>query len=148
MVTAPSPNALQPGTGSTDVIVGAYYAYRPQMRGLNWFAQALFQRAVSTRDDFRPGNQLSLTGGVSYAVTDAVALMLQLNTLHKQRDSGANAEPELSGGRYAYLSPGISVAITPDVQLYGFYQKPIRRDVNGIQLTADDAIVAGVSVRF
>lgn len=140
--------ALQPGTGSTDLVLGGYYAYRPQFRGLGWFGQVLYQRAVSTQDQFRPGNQLSLTGGVNYPVSDHFTLLFQMNGLVKARDTGANAEPDLSGGRYLYASPGASYAITPNTQLYGFVQLPLLRDANGVQLVAKEAFVAGLSMRF
>lgn len=140
--------ALQPGTGSTDLVLGGHYAFRPQFQGLGWFAQVLYQYPIATRDDFRPGNQLSLTGGINYPVGDRVTLLFQLNGLVKGQDRGANAEPDLSGGRYLYASPGASFALTPDVQLYGFVQLPLLRDVNGVQLVAKQALVAGLSLRF
>lgn len=140
--------ALQPGTGSTDLIVGGYYAYRPRIRGLGWFGQVLYQRPVSTKSEFRPGSQLTLTGGLNYPVTDAATLLFQVNALAKSRDTGANAEPDLSGGRFIYASPGATVTLTPDTQLYGFVQLPLLRDVNGIQLVAKRAFVAGLNIRF
>lgn len=140
--------ALQPGTGSTDLVIGGYYAYRPQHRDLGWFAHVSYQSPVATRDDYRPGDQLTLTGGLNYPVSDRVALLFQLNGLVKGRDRGANAEPEVSGGRYLYASPGASVALTRDTQLYGFVQLPLVRDVNGVQLVAKQALVGGLSMRF
>lgn len=140
--------ALQPGSGSTDLILGGYYAHRPQHRDLGWFAQVLYQRAVSTQDQFRPGDQWALTGGVNYPISDRFTLLFQMNGLVKARDSGANAEPDLSGGRYLYASPGASFALTHDTQVYGFAQLPVLRDVNGIQLVAKQSFVAGVSLRF
>ncbi|HJW26610.1 MAG TPA: hypothetical protein VJ576_17065 [Rhodocyclaceae bacterium] len=140
--------ALQPGTGSTDLVLGGYYAYRPQFRGLGWFGQALFQQAIATREDFRPGNQLSITGGINYPVSDEVTLLFQLNGLVKGRDTGSNAESDLSGGRHLYASPGVSFALTPDSQLYGFVQQPLVRNVNGVQLVARQALVVGLSLRF
>lgn len=140
--------ALQPGSGSTDLILGGYYAYRPRHRDLGWFAQVLYQRAVSTQDQFRPGDQWTLTGGVNYPISDRLTLLFQMNGLVKARDSGANAEPDLSGGRYLYASPGASFALTRDTQVYGFVQLPVLRDVNGTQLVAKQSFVAGVSLRF
>lgn len=139
---------LQPGTGSTDVIVGAYYSYPSATHGLGWFAQGSYQRAVATQDGYRPGEQVSLTGGVTYSITQQVSLLAQLNALHKGRDTGPNAEPDLSGGNYVYAAPGLSVAISKNVQAYGFLQLPVYRKVNGIQLTARRAVVAGVSTQF
>jgi hypothetical protein len=140
--------ALQPGSGSTDLLVGGYYSFRPQYRELGWFAQVLYQRAAMIRDAYRPGDQLSVTGGINHALSDQATLLFQLNGLVKQRDSGANAEPNLSGGRFLYASPGASFALTRDTQIYGFIQLPLVANVNGIQLVARRSAVAGLSMRF
>ena len=144
----PAERSLQPGSGSTDLVVGGFYAYRPQTRGLGGFAQVLFQKAVETKDEFRPGDQLTVTGGLSYPVSDAATLLFQVNFQRKGRDTGENAEPDVSGGRFVFASPGVSYSLTPDTQVYGFVQLPLMRDVNGIQLVADRALVAGLTTRF
>ena len=38
--------------------------------------------------------------------------------------------------------------LTPRLQAYGFVQLPLYQYVNGVQLTADWALAAGLSVRF
>lgn len=140
--------SLQPGTGSTDVILGTSYSWRPRFLGMGWFVQGSYQRAVATRDGFRPGDQLSATGGLRYPATDSFSLLFQMNALYRWRDAGPNAEPDESGGRFLYASPGLAYAVTRDAQLYGFVQKPIYRRVNGTQLVADRFFIGGVSVRF
>jgi hypothetical protein len=45
-------------------------------------------------------------------------------------------------------SRGASYALGKNLQLYGFVQLPLYQYVNGVQLTADWAFVAGASVRF
>ena len=47
-----------------------------------------------------------------------------------------------------FLSPGLSYAFTRTVQAYGFVQLPVYQDVNGVQLVARHAFVAGLNVRF
>ena len=89
-----------------------------------------------------------MTGGVSWPVTDSVALLGQLNALWRGRDSGANAEPEESGGRSLFFSPGLSYTVSPQIQLYTFAQLPLYRYVNGAQLAVDWAVVGGVTFRF
>ena len=74
--------------------------------------------------------------------------MLQLNALWKDRDSGSNAEPEVSGGRQVFISPGISYAVSRSMQVYTYAQLPIYRYVNGTQLVADWGWVAGAAVQF
>jgi hypothetical protein len=74
--------------------------------------------------------------------------MLQLNLLHKTSDDGAEAEPENSGGVFAYLSPGFSIEMGDSLQLYTFLQQSLYQDVEGVQLTAERSLVAGLSSRF
>ncbi|HEY3325910.1 MAG TPA: transporter [Novimethylophilus sp.] len=138
--------SLQPGSGSTDAILGLYY-YR-RMHAWAWFAQGGWQQVIHERADFRPGSQLSADIGVNYALTPDWSLMLQFNALHKTHDSGANAEPADSGSTHVFLSPGVSYRATRDVSLYGFFQQPLYQRVRGVQLTADWSAAVGVSVQF
>ncbi len=140
--------SLQPGTGTTDLIVGGHYTYKPAFKQLTYFVNAQIQHALAKRDDYRAGDQLSLSGGIAYAYADNAAAMFQLNGLSKGRDAGAHAEPDVSGGRFIFASPGVRFALGKDTQVYGFAQVPIYRNVNGIQLTADWTFVAGMTLRI
>jgi hypothetical protein len=137
---------LQPGTGSADALLGLYYHGR--FGGTGWFVQGTWQQSVHDRAEFRPGQQLSADVGFNHPLAPDWSLLLQLNVQHKSRDSGANAEPADSGGRYAFVSPGISYRVTRNAQIYGFLQKPIYQHVNGTQLTADWSAALGASVQF
>lgn len=140
--------SLQPGTGTTDAILGGYFAQLLPMKDLSWFAEGLLQVPVNSRDGYKPGSRFSLDAGVRWNATEHFSVMLQLNGLFRDRDSGVNAEPEDSGGKYWFLSPGFSYSITKDAVLYAYYQQPIYQYVNGVQLTARGASAIGVSVRF
>ncbi len=139
---------LQPGSGTTDGLLGAYYARALPMRDLSWFAQGLLQVPLNSREGFKPGRRLALDAGLRYDATERVSLILQVNSLYKSRDSGINAEPEDSGGRSLHLSPGVSIAASKDVRIYGFLQAPLFQYVNGVQLVARRAAVLGVSTKF
>ena len=138
---------LQPGSGTTDVLLGGYLQGSLPMKDASWFAQAMVQAALNTREEFRPGDRLTVDFGVRYQLRD-LGLMLQLNTLVKAKDRGDEAEPDDSGGKFVYLSPGISYSLTRDVQIYGFVQFPVYQYVNGVQLVANRAVALGVSGRF
>ncbi len=139
--------SLQPGSGTTDAIVGAFVS-APFRGGATWFADVNYQAPLSSRDGYKPGDQVGADLGVSYPWVGPVALELQVNTLWKNRDSGANAEPDDTGGTFVHLSPGLSVTLGDKTRLYGFVQVPLYQDVNGVQLTADWSIAAGLSHRF
>jgi hypothetical protein len=139
---------LQPGTGTTDLLLGAYYNQVLPNSGSSWFVQGLVQSPLNSREDYRPGQRVSFDVGYRYEATEKIGLMIQLNALHRGRDSGLQAEPEDSGGKFLFLSPGISYAVTKSFQVYGFIQKPLYQYVNGVQLTADWSAVAGLSTHF
>jgi hypothetical protein len=139
---------LQPGSGTTDAIIGAYYHQKLPQWNSTWFTQFQYQHALNSHNDFKPGSQFGVDAGFRYGVTDKLGALVQVNALVKQRDSGLQAEPDDSGGRYVSISPGLSYAVTETLQIYGFFQKPVYQHVNGVQLTADKAFVVGLSTRF
>ena len=139
---------LQPGSGTTDLIAGAFFHHHFPQQGSSWFVQAQVQRALNERDSFRPGTQLAADVGYSNALTDKVSGIVQVNAVVKRRDRGAEAEPADSGSRSLFLSPGISFQLTDVVRAYAFYQHPLYQHVNGVQLTSKRAIVMGLSTRF
>lgn len=139
--------SLQPGTGTADLLLGAYYS-RLMGASSAWTMQALWQEPMDSREQYKPGGRLSLDAGYRYELANRLGLMLQLNYLSVERDNGANAEREDSGGKYVYLSPGVSFDVTPRAQLYLFVQQPLYQYVNGVQLTADWTAASGISVRF
>jgi len=139
---------LQPGTGTTDAIAGFYYYRKLQGDATTLFVQFLWQRPHDVYQSYAAGEHLTADIGLRYALTLNTSAMLQLNLQSKGRDHGLNAEPDESGGRYAYLSPGISHTFGPRLQAYGFMQLPVYQYVNGTQLTPDWAVVAGLSWRM
>lgn len=147
--TSPGPvpidRGLQPGTGTTDVILGAYYA-----DGLNqnwdYFTQALYQKALDSRNDYRPGDGTNFNVGLRYAGIPNVGPVLQLNYRYVQHDIGSNADQISTGGVLLYISPGISVSVSQQVSIYAFYQLPLYQDVSGVQLAP--RYTASVGVRY
>lgn len=145
----------QPGSGSTDAVLGAYYHSDSANNPWGWFASGQIQSAISTRNDYRPGNGINLDVGVHYAFSPALAGLLQLNTQIKEHDSGLFANTTHSGGHSINLSPGLSYAVMPGTRLYGFVQLPIVQYVNGDaantdlrQLTAPWSLSLGISHTF
>jgi hypothetical protein len=140
--------SLQPGSGTTDLILGALYHQQLASSGAAWFAQVQLQQPLNSHDDFRPGAQLGVDLGYAHPVTERLSGLLQLNLLAKARDRGAQAEPDDSGGRSVFLSPGLSYKLGEMFRVYAYYQHPLYQYVNGVQLTARRAVVLGVSTQF
>lgn len=139
---------LQPGTGTTDLVLGGYYTRVLGASDASWFVQGLWQTPLGSREDYRPGRRATLDIGYRYEASERIGLMLQLNTLWRGRDRGAQAEPADTGGSFVYVSPGVSYALTKGVQVYAFVQKPVYQYVNGVQLTARWSGVLGIATRF
>lgn len=140
--------SLQPGSGTTDAIVGLFYQGRSV--GFDWFAQARYQRPLSDDDGYEPGDEFALDLGMSRPLIGELTGMLQLNLSSKGRlreDQAPEHEAD-SGGDFVFVSPGLGYRLFDALQVYGFAQLPVYQDVNGVQLTADWAGVVGVSTRF
>lgn len=144
--------SLQPGDGSTDLIVGAYY-HQPVSENLNAFVNAQFQAAVAHRldqagADFRPGNTATTSFGVRYEANPDLVPQIQVNISRKGADQGALADNPDSAGTVAYLAPGVTVALTEKVQGFAFLQVPIYSRLIGIQLAPRWTASAGLSYAF
>jgi hypothetical protein len=154
----PLDRSLQIGTGSTDIILGAYTTGSIDTYG--WFAQGTVQHAVATKtvagQDFRPGDAYSLNTGIRYArFGSRFSPMLQLNIIHRQADSGAGATPPdalsggpATGGTLVYLAPGIMARVGGGTSVYGFVQLPLYQNVNSLQLSARYTLSLGVRQSF
>ncbi len=149
---APLDASLQPGTGSTDVIVGAYY-YQPVGENFEGFANIQFQSALVTKqdrpgNDFRPGNSTTLSFGLRYEAHPSWAPQLQMNLTHKGVDQGALADITDTAGNVAYVSPGLTAHVVGDLSVYAFAQLPVYSDLVGYQVSPRYTLSVGASYRF
>jgi len=143
----PAERSLQPGTGTTDMIVSA--SLRHSLTGRDaLFGQAGFAAALNSRDSFRPGNRVDAALGLVHQFAGNWSAALQLNVAYKARDSGAEAEPENSGSTTVQLSPGVNVPLGGATHLYGFVQLPVYQHVNGVQLMPRWAALIGLNTLF
>lgn len=144
----------QPGSGSTDAILGAYYFRNYPEYDWGWFVSAQFQSPLAIRDHYRPGSEVALDLGLHYELGPSWNVLLQLNGQYRDRDTGRNANVA-SGGYAWYLSPGLSYALSMQTQIYGVWQIAVRQYVNtdpaeagSGQLTAPWSLALGISQRF
>ena len=150
----PNEVTLQPGNGSTDLVLGLFWTRATPGSDWSWFAQGMTQNSIRSLNTFRPGNQLNLDGGARYAISHNLSGLLQLNAQWNSADAGSAAALSpvtggaSSGGRTYSFTPGLSYAFTPSTQLYGMVQLPLYQFVNGEQLTASSSLAVGVSHRF
>jgi hypothetical protein len=144
--------SLQAGTGSTDIIVGAYY-YQAVSQNFDIFLNTQFQSAVAHKqnqpgNDFRPGNSATFSVGLRYEANPRWIPQVQLNLLHKSRDQGALADSADTVGTVAYISPGLTVQVTRKLHAYSVIQVPVYSNLNGYQLFPHYTATAGLSYAF
>ena len=141
----PIDRGLQPGTGTTDGILGAYY-FDSLSRDWDYFIQAIAQLALNSSDGYKPGNGYNLNLGVRYMGMTSAFPQLQVNARHVEHDTGDNADQISTGGTLIYLSPGLVVPVTRLTSIYGFVQLPLYQDVRGVQLAPRYS--ASIGARF
>ncbi len=141
----PLDRGLQPGTGTTDLLVGVYN-FGAVNRDWDYFAEAILQQPLNSREDFKPGTGLNVSLGARYMSFERVRPQVQLNIRTEGREKGANADVENSGATLVYLSPGVNVKLTNTSSLYGYVQVPLYQHVNGYQI--EPRWAASLGIRF
>lgn len=151
----PAERMFQPGTGTTDAILGLSYNSMPADGSLRWFASATVQQPLNTSGDngtgtgsYKPGNSFAVATGLAYPVSHEVALTVQANLHIAGSEGGLAGVPANTGGQTLAISPGISIAAAPDTRLYALLQVPVYQYVNGTQLTSNLGATLGVTQRF
>ena len=144
--------SLQAGTGSTDLIVGAYY-YQAVSQNFDAFVNGQFQGAVAHKlnqpgADYRPGNQGTLSFGLRYEADPRLVPQLQVNLTRKNSDQGALADTTDTAGTVAYLSPGVTAAVDERTHVYAFVQLPVFSRLQGYQLFPHWTASVGLSHAF
>ncbi|HEX9163593.1 MAG TPA: hypothetical protein VF980_17940 [Thermoanaerobaculia bacterium] len=153
---------LQPGSGTTDGIVGlswqsgtrAVTAISGSMGNvavIPFFATATYQVRRGDVNGYRMGNELQVSSGLAYPVARNVTGLMQINGRVRAHDRIVRGEPDpdtlFTGGNYVYASPGVRVD-THGVGVYALVQIPLYQHVNELQLTSRANVVVGVQHRF
>ena len=143
----PLDRGLQLGTGTTDLIVGAYH-FANIAKDWNYFSQIVADLPLASREGYIPGNSLSANLAIRYHHFQKFVPQLQFNARVLARDHGINASPADSGGTTVYVSPGFTVNITKNVSSYVFFQLPIYQYLNGYQLAPFYTLSVGTRIMF
>lgn len=138
--------SVQPGSGTTDLLLGGGLAYAPLSMTGSLFTNLTLQAPLNERDAYRPGWRASVQAGWAIPIGGKLDLILQGTVLHVGRDRGVNAEPDDSGRTEVALVPALSYAWSRKLSVYGQLELPIYQNVNGVQLTHDYAVSAGLSL--
>jgi hypothetical protein len=145
------------GTGTTDLLLGAYHLGSIGADDhLNWFVEALFQRAFDSREGYRPGNETDAAVGLLFDVIRSaddhkLTTVLQVIGSDRLHDSGVNADPDNSGYRRVLLSPGIEADLGR-WRVYGDAEFRVYHDANAAPSVATEGtqgqLVAPVLLKF
>jgi len=138
---------LQMGTGTTDVIVGAFH-FANIAKDWNYFSQAVADLPLASREGYIPGNSLSTNVALRYHHFPQFVPQLQFNARFLARDHGMYASPADSGGTTIYVSPGFTFNIAKNVYHYVFFQLPIYQYLNGYQLAPHYTLSVGTRFVF
>jgi len=138
--------SVQPGSGTTDLLLGGGLAYAPLSMTGSLFSNLTLQAPLNEKDGFQPGWRAGVQAGWLIPVTGKLDLILQGTLLYVGRDRGVNAEPDDSGRTEMALVPALAYALSRNLSVYGQLELPLYQNVNGVQLTHDYAISLGVSL--
>ncbi len=139
------------GSGSTDILLGAYHNRRDHAHGrLDYYSQIMWQHEMSTQHHYTPGSELNGAVGVSYqgwTVGKAqISPVFQVIASYRGRDGGVG-DPDNTGYERLLLSPGVK-ADFGTWTLYADAEAPVLQSVNGNQLIAPVALKFVASYRL
>lgn len=148
---------LQPGTGSTDYLLGLSYSH--SLDRLSFSANLLGTIAGSgkfgtTQHEF--GNSMNYDVTAKYRlIPEAFSPMkpqlfaaLGINGEVREREKEDHVTVPDSGGNTIYLSPGLQVVLAPHWIVEASYQHAIYHKLNGTQLGETYKAIAGVTYLF
>ncbi len=138
---------LQPGTGTTGAIIGAYH-FSKLSGAFDYLVQVQGEVPLNSREGFKPGKAISATAGLTYNGWGRVKPQLQINFRAAKRDRGENADVEKSGGEQLFLAPGLSVRLSGSTVAFGVIQLPLYQRVNGYQITPKMMPSLGLQHKF
>lgn len=138
---------LQPGTGTTDLILGLY-RFVELNKYFDYFMQVGYKVALNMRDQYKPGNQYSGDIGIRWIYSDKFIPQLNINAKYDQSEFGDQSVPDDSGGKIVYVSPGVTAGISKSLKVYTFIQLPLYQNLNGFQLAPSWIGTIGLNYKF
>lgn len=143
----------QIGSGSTDVLLGAYHlGSLTADNHWSWFTSAQWQQPVQHKANYRPGAELDAVTGVYYTgwrlgSSLRLAPLLQVAASYRGHDGGPMGHPADSGYSRAFLTPGLELD-AGNVRIYADVARSLYTNASGNQLVARTLVKLSVSVHF
>ena len=136
---------LQPGTGASALIGWAFALWSFPEFGARFYAVATYRYAGTNLDGYRIGDEVVVSFGGEYNLTDRLGGSLLVRSRFAQQDFSNRRTLIATGGTYHDLMPGLTYSDGPSSARV-FTQLPIYRNVRGIQLTL--SYLLGVEYRY
>jgi hypothetical protein len=127
---------LQPGTGSTDLMLAVRREYSADADHPWFFWQVGAQGAVAYDANFRPGTTLTGTLGARYDWTESLKFSLQTTAIRQFRDKNtlnaagftAYAEDLESAAFSTHIATGLNYQLGAKTVAYLFYSTPLKNN--------------------
>ena len=154
---------LQPGSGSTDLLLGVRRDYAAPAGSPTLFWQVSAQAPVTYDENFRPGSSFTGTAGLKVPLTGPLALSIQGTAIRQFRDHNSMATVDASYGAdnesavfSTHLAAGLTYRLGEASSLYVYYSR-VLNVVNKVQqgngavvnpVHAADVLSVGFNRRF
>jgi hypothetical protein len=116
--------SARPGSGSTDWLTGGLLTQRLPWKGALPLSGSLLMRFnTKGTDGFKAGDELQAGLSAGYAPMDRLTLIAQVN--YSGHGSDASSDPSEiahTGMKALYVTPGLTVRVSPALAIYGLYQ--------------------------
>jgi hypothetical protein len=119
---------MQNGSGSTDYILEAGVSKILPNSRID--ASIAYKINGDGDNDYDFGNMLRWNIGYSYAMTRSLDLQLELDGIHRDKNSFKGNEIDSTGGDTIYLTPGFHYRVTKQFDVSVGYAIPVWRDIN------------------
>jgi hypothetical protein len=146
----------QIGTGSTDLLVGAYkqgnLPFTLMERSFGWYLQGMYDIPFADQQHYFPGREFDGSVGVDYNLGKVgplteLAPIVSIVDSDRTRDQGSNADFDDTGYDRVTVSPGVETAIR-NTRVYADIEVPVFRNMKGFQIVNSWATKLIVSYSF
>ncbi len=139
------------GTGSTDLLLGAYHQGNITKTSFNWFINGQWDQPALITAGYRPGTEWDAAGGVYYDNLVwhgiKIAPIMQVLSSVRLSDRGPASDPDNTGYKRAYIAPAIEADYS-GFHLYGDIAIPVYQQMIGNQLVAQELFTVRLSHDF
>jgi len=139
---------IQPGTGTTDVILSVHYAHQIVPARLEWFVSTSWKEGGRNDLEYGFGDETLVNAGLWHKGGERAIWSVQVNWRQTGHDRFLSQKVPSTGATFVDLTPGLRLETSTGASLYGFVQVPVHQDVNEAQLAPRTALLLGVSKSF